>query len=238
MSSFIHDRLRFAWDATALSFPPPAREGRKPLFMLRKMMPEYVWDLTHLEDNPFTFVEVKTLLDGITVGGHRVADEQQVLNQRRALKHLEVMVEALGAQLGKELALQLHAKVAFEEALEWGKFREGQVGIGGTSYQPPAAHELESLFEQGIDAMRQVDHPFELALVYFFWGAMNQFFFDGNKRTSRAIMNFLLLRSGFFYLSVPGRKKDEFNSMMVQFYDTGDATAGMRFMLECYRSWD
>jgi hypothetical protein len=37
---------------------------------------------------------------------------------------------------------------------------------------------------------------------------------------------------------VPGRKQDEFNNMMVQFYDTKDATAGMQFMLDCYRSWD
>lgn len=238
MSDSLRRQLHFTWDAATLAFPKPATQGRKPLFMVRKLMPEYVWDLTHIEDNPFTFVEVKTLLDGTTVGGHRVTDEQQVLNQYRALKFLEVMVDAPTSRLGKDLAVRLHEKVAFEEALEWGKFRDSQVRIGGTSHQPPPAHELDGIYTQGIEAIRQIDHPFEQGLVYYFWGAMNQFFYDGNKRTARAVMNFLLLKGGYFYLSVPGKKKDEFNRMMVQFYDTKDATAGMQFMLGCYRSWD
>ena len=33
------------------------------------MLPEYVWDAGVLEGNPFTFPVVKTLLEGVTVGG-------------------------------------------------------------------------------------------------------------------------------------------------------------------------
>ncbi len=33
------------------------------------MLPEFVRDASILEDNPFTFAEVKTLPDGIIVGG-------------------------------------------------------------------------------------------------------------------------------------------------------------------------
>ena len=31
------------------------------------MLPEYVWDAGVLEGNPFTFPEVKTLLEGVTI---------------------------------------------------------------------------------------------------------------------------------------------------------------------------
>ena len=51
-------------------------------------------------------------------------------------------------------------------------------------------------------------------------------------------MNLILLRAGYYYLSVPGERKDAFDAMMVDFYESKDATAGMRFLLECYRSWD
>lgn len=78
----------------------------------------------------------------------------------------------------------------------------------------------------------------ERALVYYFWGALHQFFFDGNKRTSRAVMNFILLRSGYYYLSVPGERKDAFDTTMVDFFERREATAGIRPLLECYRSWD
>ncbi|CZR83213.1 hypothetical protein CDFC105_43918 [Clostridioides difficile] len=33
----------------------------------------------NLENNPFTFPEVQTLLDGITVGGHKLSDQNQIL---------------------------------------------------------------------------------------------------------------------------------------------------------------
>ena len=52
--------------------------------MLRKLMAEYVWDLVHLEGNPFTFVNVQALLSGTTVRAHRQSDAQQVLNHVRS----------------------------------------------------------------------------------------------------------------------------------------------------------
>ena len=70
------------------SCPVPVREiepDRKlALFKARKMLPEYVFDTTQLEKNPVTFPEVQTLLDGTTIGGHKVSDVEQVLNIRDA----------------------------------------------------------------------------------------------------------------------------------------------------------
>ncbi len=48
-------------------------------FRLKKLMPEFVWDIVHLEDNTYDFVEVQTLLEGITIGGHTLAEQKQVL---------------------------------------------------------------------------------------------------------------------------------------------------------------
>jgi Fic family protein len=134
--------------------------------------------------------------------------------------------------------LQLHAKVAFEEALQWGCFRTGGVRIGGTSHVPPPADELDERHRRGLSVIERIEHPFERALVYYFWGALHQFFFDGNERTSRAVTNFILLRAGYYYLSVPGERKDAFDLMMVDFYEGREATTGMSFLLDCYRSWD
>ena len=55
---------------------------------LPPFLPEYVWDAAVLEGNPFTYSEVQTLLDGITVGGRKISDEQQVLNLAEAANEL------------------------------------------------------------------------------------------------------------------------------------------------------
>ncbi len=232
--------LPFTWESGALNFPLPAREPKKPAFMLRKLMAQYVFDLVHLEGNKFSFVEVQTLLDGETIGGHRLTDHNQVIAQHKCLVFLlETLKNSAGKKLHrKKLACDLHARLAREEALEWGKFRSGQVRISGTNYLPPAVENLADLFKEGSAQISRISHPFERALAYFFWGALMQFFYDGNKRCARAMMNHMLLSHGYFYLSVPALKREAFDQMMVDFYDSKDASAGMVFMLACYQNWD
>ena len=70
--------LGFTWTYQVPWIAPQGIE--RVCFRLQKIFPEYVWNTVYLEDNPFTFPEVQTLLEGITVGGHRLADQQQVLN--------------------------------------------------------------------------------------------------------------------------------------------------------------
>lgn len=54
-------------------------EKVRTVFRVKKVLEGIVYDTVALEGNPFTFPEVKTLLDGITVGGHKLFDERQVL---------------------------------------------------------------------------------------------------------------------------------------------------------------
>ena len=229
--------LGFRWKLDRTQVPPQSTEPAKPPFMVKKLMEEYVWDIVALEGSPYTFVHAKTLLDGQVVPGYSESDQQQVLNQRRALRYV-LETAAARRTLDKQLTCELHARIAREEALAWGRFRDGAVGISGTKWTPPDASELDALFARGLEAILSIAHPVERALAYHLFGARSQLFFDGNKRTSRAVMNFILLREGYYYLSVPGARRDEYDAMMIDFYDTADATAGMRFMLSLYRSWD
>lgn len=60
------------------------QDKKKALALAYKMLPEYVFDTSQLENNPLTFPEVKTLMDGITIGGHKISDVEQVLNIKNA----------------------------------------------------------------------------------------------------------------------------------------------------------
>ena len=57
----------------------PSHSVKRACFRFKEMLPEFVWDASFLEGNPFTFPEVKTLLDGVTIGGQKVSDQEQVL---------------------------------------------------------------------------------------------------------------------------------------------------------------
>ena len=92
---------------------------------------------------------------------------------------------------------------------------------------------MESIFEAGLEILRGIAGLHERAIATFLFGALNQFFYDGNKRTSRLMMNGILLGAGADAISVPARRRLEFNEAMSRFYDSRDGTEMMRFMVGC-----
>lgn len=52
----------------------------RALFDAKRLIAQIVTDVVNLEDINYTVPEVQTLLDGITVGGHKLQDELITLN--------------------------------------------------------------------------------------------------------------------------------------------------------------
>lgn len=211
-------------------------------------MAQFVWDASVLEGNPCTFPQVQTLMNGITVGGIRLSDQDQVLNLAKSCRELHDRVKAGTFTLNRTTFLELHSLLAREEALEWGVFRgEGKetsytpyVALGEQGVYHPlptkaGAQELITCFETGLEALDgECPDPFERAAAFFLFGALQQFFFDGNKRTSRLMMNGILMGAGLHALSIPGTQMQAFNEKMVRFYQTKDATEMFAFLASCH----
>ena len=242
--------LGFNWNRLKTPDAISTHSIERVTFRFHQMLSVFVWDASVLEGNPFTYPEVKTLLDGVSVGGRKISDQEQVLNLAESSKHLLALVKASKFKLDKATFTELHSLVARNEALEWGHFRgEGKeisytpdVALGEQGRYTPlptltGAPDLNRVFIEGVEELNnQVAHPFEKALAFFLFGALQQFFFDGNKRTSRFMMNGILMSAGIDAISVPAAKVQEFNEKMVRFYLNKDATEMMGFMVGCYES--
>lgn len=202
------------------------------LFVAHKILASLVHNMAVLEGNPFTFPEVKTLLEGITVGGHKVGEQEQVLRIANGWKRLLSLVEQDAFSLAKAVAVELNTLVAKDEALDIGEFRTGQVGIEGTDYRPPAPKELDARFAQLAMLTVKANLP-KGAYRYFLKAAAAQFFWDGNKRTAQLMMNGLLLQAGYLPASIPAHRQLEYNQKMVRYYDTGDEEPMLAFMANC-----
>jgi hypothetical protein len=248
MSPF--DVLAFRWDRAAVPDDIPVHSVERACFRFHKMLAEFVWDAGVLEGNPFTFPEVQTLLDGITIGGRRISDQEQILNLAESARQLLAWVKAGRFDLSKPVFTALNGLVARNESLEWGVFRgEGReteytptVGLGAQGrYTPlptlPGAPDLNRVFCEGVAALGEYP-PFERAMAFFLFGALQQFFFDGNKRTSRFMMNGVLMSHGIDAISVPAARAREFNEKMVRFYLGRDATEMMAFLVDCHPSFE
>lgn len=203
------------------------------LFSVTRMHSELVYNMTKLEGNPYTYPEVKTLLDGITVGGRKLSDQEQVLRVSRAWEELHRQVSENSFTVSKANFIHFNKIVAEGEALSVGNFRNGQVYIAGVEYVPPKADELQPLFEQILNEFQQSqDELYIKAFKLFLHCARYQFFFDGNKRTAQLMMNGFLMSHELPPVSIPAKNKRSYDSKMTKFYETGKMEPMLDFLMK------
>lgn len=236
----------FAWDSSAVRWHDmPFMEVPRAVARFEAQIAGHVWDAAALEGNPFTLPEVKALLEGVTVGGNKLADEQQVLALAASARLLHDMVQDGTFETTKKVSDRLHGIVAPHEAIEAGHFRgEGSVRGGGTVNLGEAGtfyatqcedggEELRDEYRRGLAYLASIANPVERAVAYFCFGSRHQFYFDGNKRTSRLMMNGILMSSGHDAISIPFDRRLEFNQGLVMLYADADATPLMQFIIDC-----
>lgn len=208
-------------------------DRRKALALLKRELPVFVYDAVQLEGINFTLPEVQTLMDGVTVGGHKLSDQEIALNQAAAWKQLVADIDAGAFTATANYARKLHVIAGKNEALEWGVFRSGSVTIAGTEYMPPAASTLDARFSELEAELAAIEDIYERAIHCFLNMARIQYFYDVNKRMGRFMMNGILLSAGYPAINVKASRQLEFNERMLQFYETAEEAPMREFLMSC-----
>ncbi len=209
--------------------PNPA----KALMLAKRQLGVLVCDAVNLEGIPMTLPEVQTLLEGITVGGHKLSDQQIAVNQGQAWRQLFDWLAQGNFSLSAASACALHAVAGKEEALTWGQFRSGGVLIAGTDFIPPPVAELPSRYAAMLADLAHLPDIYDQAIHIFLTMARCQFFYDVNKRMGRFMMNGHLLQHGYPVINLPAKRQLEFNTRMLDFYASGDERAMNAFLRSC-----
>lgn len=198
------------------------------LFLAKKKWDENVYCGMRMENRNITFPQTKTILQGVNVPSVQLDDIQAVLNMRDAWRFL---LGSMDEPITFEYLCKLNDFIARNEALEWGRLRTGSVGISGTDYMPPVPSEHQVRVE--LNAILTSDTTATAkALEAFVWGARGQFFWDGNKRTSMTLANKILVPAGAGILTITDKHMEQFNTMLLEYYDTGESEALKDFLYE------
>ena len=250
MRENIFAKLGFQWEHT--SFPYHELSVKEVVMRFNRSRAKFVWETGHLENNPFTFVEVQTLLDGITVGGHKLSDEDQIRGIASSADMLIDMVAHKNFNFSLETMCRLHYALAEKEALDAGLIRGtgeasgtpnvflGELGEYTPPLTEPGGENLKAHFADAASALRLITNPLERGIAAYLFVAKEQPFYDGNKRTGRLLMNGILMSEGVDAISIPAAKQQEYNAMMCRYYasfreaEHGDASEAMGFMANIY----
>ncbi|MCD8003449.1 MAG: Fic family protein [Clostridia bacterium] len=193
-----------------------------------------------LEGNTLTLSETKVLIeDGITVGGKPLRDCIEAVGHADAYDYMVSVARSEALDISEDTILYLH-KLFYSgiDAKNAGKYRDIQVFITGTEYVPPKADEVPKLMSNFVRNLKTAEkelHP--IALAAFAHEKLVEIhpFVDGNGRTSRLLMNLILLNKGYVAVSIPPVLRFEYIQALqaAQRSEKPDSEAFVKLIAEC-----
>ncbi|XP_064106342.1 protein adenylyltransferase Fic-like [Macrobrachium nipponense] len=197
---------------------------------------QYIYHTAGIEGNTMTLSQTRMILETrLSVGGKSVMEHNEILGLDMALKYINTTLVHRIGRISLHDILEIHRRVlGHVDPLEAGHLRTTQVYV--SNHVPPPPTHLELLMEDFVSwlnsPLAQDMHPIKYAALAHYKLVFIHPFSDGNGRTARLLMNFLLMQAG--YPPVIIRKQDR---MMyydcLQLANQGDTRPFIRFIAHC-----
>lgn len=162
---------------------------------------EYTYESNKIEGNTLTLQETALVIEkGLTIGGKSLNEHLEAINHAHAIDYIKELAKEKQTITERDL-FQIHQLILQGiDNTNAGKYRNVQVLISGAKHIPPQPYlvlkEMEELFIW-YNENRGKLHPVELAAEMHERLVTIHPFIDGNGRTSRLLMNLILLQNGF-----------------------------------------
>lgn len=186
-----------------------------PESLKNKLYDDFVIRFTYnsnaIEGNRLTLRQTALILkDKVIPSGIRASDYHEAINGKECLEFLKEYKGELNNRLLERVngILTKNTGVVYS-----GRIRFFDVKIEGSKHVPPLNEEVKKHLlnmYKWYSANKHKLHPFELATMIHAKLTWVHPFEDGNGRTSRAIMNWILMKNGYPMFFIPFEKREEY----------------------------
>jgi Fic family protein len=169
---------------------------------------EYTFESNRIEGNTLTLQETDLVInEGLTIAGKSMREHLEAINHNEAIDYVKDLV-LRKVKINEREVLMIHNLILRGIMPEnAGKYRSVQVMIKGSAHMPPqpflVMKKMEEYFEW-YSTNKNLLHPVVLAAEMHERLVTIHPFIDGNGRTSRLIMNLILLSNGFVIANIKG----------------------------------
>ncbi|MGL4568989.1 MAG: Fic family protein, partial [Fusobacteriaceae bacterium] len=168
-----------------------------------------------LEKIKFTTEQIDDLIDYRVLERVDAFDVETIFNIKNAWKY---MINTLFEELSLSFIIKTNEIIAHHQALEVGIIRSQPWSVSGEFLIEPQKPEvLERYLKYILSSNKSVQIK---ALNLFYRIILNQWFFDGNKRTAFVVANKLLIEAGAGILLVTEETQEEFSLLLYKCYKT------------------
>ena len=176
---------------------------------------EYTYESNKIEGNTLTLQETALVIEkGLTIGGKSLNEHLEAINHQHAIDYIKELASKKQTFSERDV-LQIHQLILQSiDNQNAGKYRNVQVLISGAKHIPPqpflVPKQMEDLFIWYNENKDQL-HPIELSAEMHERLVTIHPFIDGNGRTSRLLMNLILLQNGFPIAILKGDTESRLN---------------------------
>ncbi|MFC4776807.1 Fic family protein [Paenibacillus sp. GCM10023252] len=199
---------------------------------------ERVYHSNAIEGNTLTLLETALVLEkGITIGGKPLKDHLEAVNLAEAMEYMEDVVKT--GDLSDKLIRDFHFIICNHEKHK-GTYKQYANRIVGSEMVPASPFEtpyrMEALFDW-YEENKSTLHPVELGAVFHQDFVNIHPFQDGNGRTARLSLDFILMKNGYppAMIRVSDEKLREYYSSLEHYHSTRDRTPFITFITSSVR---
>ena len=169
---------------------------------------EYTFESNRIEGNTLTLRETDLVInEGLTIAGKSMREHLEAINHKDAIDYIKQLMDKSTSLIEREVLAIHNLILRGIHSEDAGRYRKVQVMIKGSSHMPPqpflVAKEMEDYFIW-YDENKSKMHPVILAAEMHERLVTIHPFIDGNGRTSRLIMNLILLQHGYVIANIKG----------------------------------
>lgn len=169
---------------------------------------EYTFESNRIEGNTLTLRETDLVInEGLTVSGKSMREHLEAINHQEAIAYIKYLIEK-NSLLNEREVLSIHNLILRGiQPEDAGRYRRVQVMIKGSNFMPPQPYMVAKNMEDfyiWFETHKNSLHPVILAAEMHERLVTIHPFIDGNGRTSRLVMNLILLQHGYVIANIKG----------------------------------
>lgn len=187
---------------------------------------EWTYNSNGIEGNTLTLRETQVVLEGITVGGKSIKEHLEAINHEKAILFLDDLVkdnEPISEWNIKNIHQLILKDIDNENA---GRYRKENVTIKGATHIPPDYLKVPELMEKLILTYNTWNEYHPIIQAALLHGELVKIhpFVDGNGRTSRLLMNLVLMNNGYNPVIIKKESRLKYYEALDKAHTTGDYT--------------
>lgn len=191
----------------------------------------FTFNTNAIEGSTITLREANHILeDGIAPEGKELREIHEIENTKKAYDFMKKYKGKVSIKFIKQIHYNLTFNILKEQA---GKFRKIQVFMRGSKHIPTKTSEIDKEMQSLMRWIRnhKTLNPVLLAAyVHHFFIAIHPFI-DGNGRTGRLLLNFMLMKAGFPPICIHLKERIKYIDYLEKARE-GDINDFMQFIIE------